>query len=297
MLETVSAVLIVKNEEQMLSRCLNSVKDAEEIIVCDTGSEDGTVEVARQYTDKVFTDFQWCDDFAAARNHAKSKATKDWILSIDADEYLHSFRAVREAITIAPGMAVTVKLLAADNQQMNLFPRLFQNRPEIQWVGAVHNYPNVIGHNVGDVRITYNYSPAHFRDPDRTLRILQRECRDKNKVREHFYLGREYFYRGEYSLCVQTLGYYVQKSAFLAEKAEAFLIMSRAYWNMKLPDDARDCVVQCLIINPHFKEAILHMAVLAGDGTGEPRWERNAAQWKRLAESATNEDVLFVRPC
>jgi hypothetical protein len=98
-----------------------------------------------------------------------------------------------------------------------------------------------------------------------------------------------------YDKALPTLGQYVQQSRFLAEKADAFLIMARAYWDLRMPDDARDACVQALIINPRFKEACLFMATLAGDGTSNDRWQRNADQWKRMAETADNEDVLFLR--
>jgi glycosyltransferase involved in cell wall biosynthesis len=84
----ISVVMIAKNEEAVLGRCLESVKDADEIIICDTGSTDSTIEVARRYTDKVFSDYTWEDHFAKARNHAKEKATGDWILFTDADCWL-----------------------------------------------------------------------------------------------------------------------------------------------------------------------------------------------------------------
>ena len=80
--------MIVKNEESCLAKALESVKDADEIIVCDTGSTDRTIEIAKQYTDKVYTDYVWNDNFAEARNHAAKKCTGDYILIIDADEYL-----------------------------------------------------------------------------------------------------------------------------------------------------------------------------------------------------------------
>ena len=71
---TVSLCMIVKNEEDVLARCLDSVKDlVDEIIIVDTGSKDRTKEIAHTYTDNVF-DFVWIDDFAAARNFAFSKA-------------------------------------------------------------------------------------------------------------------------------------------------------------------------------------------------------------------------------
>src|SRR5262245_46987399 len=153
----ISVVMIVKNEEQMLARCLESVKEADEIIICDTGSTDRTVTIAQLYTDKVFTDFVWCDDFAKARNHAKAKATGDWILSIDADEQLACpFSNVRDAASKAIN-AVGCRIIAVDGSNENMFPRLFRNCPEAEWHGVAHNYHNLIAEDVGDVAIVYGY--------------------------------------------------------------------------------------------------------------------------------------------
>jgi len=293
----ISAVLIVKNEEAVLARCLESVKEADEIVIVDTGSTDRTVEIARQFTDKIFTDYVWEDHFANARNHALSKATGDWILSIDADEFLTCpFSAVREAAALG-FMAVNVKMTAEYGPASTFwFPRLFRRCPEVWWEGAVHNHLSVIGEDVGAVTITFGYSPAHGQDQLRSLRILEREVATHPEcVRERFYLGREYFYRGMYDKALPMLGRYVQQSRFLAEKAEAFLTMARAYWELHMADDARDALAQALIIDPNWSEACLFMAVLAGEGSGNPRWESNAAQWKRLAATASNENVLFLR--
>lgn len=61
---TISLCMIVKNEEEVLERCLNSLKGLmDEIIIVDTGSTDSTKEIAARYTDKIY-DFSWCDDFA-----------------------------------------------------------------------------------------------------------------------------------------------------------------------------------------------------------------------------------------
>ncbi len=296
-MQRISAVLIVKNESEVLARCLDSVKGADEIIICDTGSTDGTVELAKQYTDKVFTDYVWEDHFAKARNHALAKATGDWILSIDADEYLTCpFDVVRDATSKA-FMAVNVKMSAeCGGAGVFWFPRLFRRSPQVWWEGAVHNHLSVMGEDVGAVTMTFGYSPAHSQDRFRSLRILEKEVADNpDCVRERFYLGREYFYRGMYDKALPQLGRYVQQSRFLAEKAEAFLTMARAYWELRMPDDARDALAQALIIDPNWSEACLFMATLAGDGTGNTRWQRNADQWKRMAETATNDNVLFLR--
>ena len=85
---TLSLCMIVKDEEKVLKRCLDSVKDiVDEIIIVDTGSHDKTKDIAKQYTDKLY-DFKWIDDFSKARNFSFSKATKDYIIWLDADDVI-----------------------------------------------------------------------------------------------------------------------------------------------------------------------------------------------------------------
>ena len=84
----ISLCMIILNEEEWLENCLNSIKDlVDEIIIVDTGSTDNSKEIAKKFTDKIY-DFKWCEDFSAARNFSLSKATNDWILSLDADEVI-----------------------------------------------------------------------------------------------------------------------------------------------------------------------------------------------------------------
>lgn len=87
----ISICIIAKNEERTLDKCLSSLTPLNtEIIFVDTGSLDRTKEIATGYTDKIY-DFNWIDDFSAARNFSISKAINDWILVIDCDEYLEEF--------------------------------------------------------------------------------------------------------------------------------------------------------------------------------------------------------------
>lgn len=87
-MKQLSVCMIVKDEEALLPRCLDSVRNiADEIIIVDTGSSDRTKEIAQEYTDLIF-DYEWCDDFAAARNESIRFATGKWVLVLDADEYL-----------------------------------------------------------------------------------------------------------------------------------------------------------------------------------------------------------------
>lgn len=88
----ISICIITKNECEMLKECLMHLKpyaDAgnHEIVIVDTGSTDNTVEMCKEFTDKIFF-FEWINDFSAARNYAAEKASHDWILCIDSDEYV-----------------------------------------------------------------------------------------------------------------------------------------------------------------------------------------------------------------
>lgn len=87
-----SVGMIVKNEEKHLDNCLKALKKLldnvpSELIIVDTGSTDRTKKIALKYTDKVY-DFEWINDFAAARNYGLEKAVGEWFMFIDADEYL-----------------------------------------------------------------------------------------------------------------------------------------------------------------------------------------------------------------
>ena len=84
--------MIVKNEEKVLGRCLESLKPLRdkiscELIIADTGSTDNTMNIAQKYTENVFS-FEWTGDFSAARNSTIEKAKGKWYFFLDADEYL-----------------------------------------------------------------------------------------------------------------------------------------------------------------------------------------------------------------
>ncbi len=82
-----SVMVIVKNEEAVLARCLESVSWADEIVVLDSGSNDRTLEIARKYTDKLYIESDW-QGFGVQKNRALERCSNEWILSLDADEWL-----------------------------------------------------------------------------------------------------------------------------------------------------------------------------------------------------------------
>jgi glycosyltransferase involved in cell wall biosynthesis len=288
----ISLSQIVKNESSCLEQCLTSVVGIDEIVICDTGSEDNTIDIAKKFTDKVFTDYKWNDDFAEARNHCLKKCTGDWILIIDADEYLESsLEDIYKVIEYAEEKgikAINCKVSSVGHNQIHNAPRLFKNCPEIFWKGAIHNHLNILGGINSDIVIKYGYSEAHKKDPDRTLRILTKEVeKNPNCSREKYYLAREYFYRSNWIKALEIYDDYLKTASFMAERADAYLSAARCLWNLKRGEEARQYCFNAININANFKEAILFMAEIS--------WEKNAKTWRKMAEHATNEDVLFIR--
>lgn len=145
---TISCCMIVKNEEKILARCLDSIADLmEEIIIVDTGSTDATKEIAARYTDRVY-DFTWIDDFSAARNFAFSKATKEYIYSADADEVLDEenrqrFRELKEILLpeidiVQMKYGNQLSYGTAYNFDEEYRPKLFKRLREFIWTEPIH---------------------------------------------------------------------------------------------------------------------------------------------------------------
>lgn len=137
-----SVCMIVKNEERFLGQCLASVKDiADELIVIDTGSTDRTVEIAREHGAQV-GQFEWCNDFAAARNASIAPATGDWILFLDADEELSPAEKQTLPALLNSDNVALIRLPLINTHQgqvsKSILPRLFRNIPAIQFQGCVH---------------------------------------------------------------------------------------------------------------------------------------------------------------
>jgi glycosyltransferase involved in cell wall biosynthesis len=184
--------MIVKNEEQLLARCLESVKDVvDEIIIVDTGSDDGTLAIAATYQASIIQ-HNWQNNFALARNVGLEHATGEWILVLDADEELESqTRAeIRSVIanTDADGIQMRVRsfMPAGDLQKYDdvHITRLFRNRPEFRYEQVIHEQIQpAIKHNGGTVLGTeltilhYGYARRTVQGRDsraiRNLKLLE----------------------------------------------------------------------------------------------------------------------------
>lgn len=275
-----SVVYIVKNEEVMLRDSLESVKGADEIIVFDTGSTDNTLKIAKEYTDKVYNEYKWNDNFAEARNLACDKATGDWILSMDADWTLEPGGIEKIKNLIEQSKEESYMLLLDSGSSTHYLKVLFKNK--YRYVGEVHEVVMAPGNVKYDIKIHYKSSPS--RDPKRNLRILEKA---EKTPRNLFYLAKEYMDNKIYDKAIATFYQYLAQATWYSEIAEAYLCLAKCFWYTNHGDKARYVCIQAIRWNPEFKEAYLWMAKL--------HYSPYKEKWLQLAELATNQGVLFVR--
>ena len=136
-----SASLIVRDEAAHLADCLTSLAGVvDEIVVVDTGSIDDTVAIAEAHGAALIR-MPWRNDFSAARNRALEAASGAWILYIDADERLGDCAGLRAALgadEARDAVAAVVRFHAASSWTPYLEHRLFRNRPDLRFHGAIH---------------------------------------------------------------------------------------------------------------------------------------------------------------
>src|SRR5947209_8484012 len=180
--------MIVRNEEQNLAACLESMRGLfKDIVILDTGSTDRTREIAEQFGARVF-DFPWEDDFAAARNEALRHALGRWIFWMDADDRLdEENREKLRALFARLGdelVGYSMKCVCLPDAETGAAPvvdhvRLFPNHPQVRWQFRVHEQvlPSLraVGGEVrwSDVVIQH----SGYQDPDQTRRKRERNLR------------------------------------------------------------------------------------------------------------------------
>ncbi len=143
--QRISLCMIVRDEEVFLGECLQRARPfVDEMVVVDTGSTDRTREIAAETGARVLT-ADWHDDFAAARNVALEAATGDWVLVLDADEFLDPLDAgrVRDAVRTprAIGFNLRMQSLVGDGTEAIAdvwLLRLFRRLPGVHFQGRIH---------------------------------------------------------------------------------------------------------------------------------------------------------------
>ncbi len=226
-----SAAVIVKNGEEDIGTWIKCVQDlAEEIVVVDTGSTDRTVEIVKAAGIKV-VHFDWIDDFAAAKNFAIDQVHGEWVLLLDADEYIlpEDYAGLKAAIARVDDDSRVIGLASdwinVDKTKNNAYIskgyqiRVFRKMPELRYVHMIHELLQYSGQGkknmpyVDDFCIYHTgYSTGRMFDKNkRNLRLLQMSA-DKygKRPEDESYLADCYFGLQDYEQAIAHAKAYIE---------------------------------------------------------------------------------------
>jgi len=237
---TISLCMIVKNEEDVIERCLKSVKDiVDEIIIVDTGSNDRTKEICRSFTDKIFN-FRWNNNFSNARNYSFSKATKEYILWLDADdvileEDIEKLKKLKTELNREVDVVMMKYNVGFDNNgsvTLSYFrERLLKRSCEFEWKEPVHEYLEIKGDIINsDICITHKKEHVHV--SDRNL-LIYKKILNKGKElspRGTFYYARELYYNEKYDSAIKYFRKFLEtRKGWVEDNINACFNLSKCY--------------------------------------------------------------------
>lgn len=226
----ISLCIIAKNEERVIGRCIDNIKNyVNEIIVIDTGSTDKTIEICKNKGAKVYN-FTWTNNFSDARNYALKKASGEWIVFLDADEYIQEsdMNVVLNKIEFADKNgyeAIVCKCinLNEDNytiKSVAFFIRIFKRSKNIRYVGSIHETIMNIKHSIKMIDFTDDINVFHTGYTDSVINEKEKMSRNisllYNELKKnpddadiHFYLVESLFidkrYKEAYEHCNKVI--------------------------------------------------------------------------------------------
>ncbi len=233
----ISLCMIVKDEEQFLGECLDSVLGVvDEIVVVDTGSTDKTVEIARSH-DAAVVHFPWTEHFAEARNQGVEAAGGDFMLVLDADERLDPGTAhhIRAAVDRGEFDVAYLQFANADSGGATgrrwIAPRLYRLTPGLRYIGRVHEQvaqplPEIRSMTLDALVLHYGYEQDVFfrrRKTERNTRLIEAALEDPEA--ENPLVRSNYLYHHAH----------MAKGAELLERFEGFVRYVRTEWPDELP--------------------------------------------------------------
>jgi len=221
--QRLGVVMIVRNEEQDLPGILSDVKEiADEIMIVDTGSEDGTVRVAESFGARIET-FPWQNDFASARNYSIECASCEYLLWLDADDRIDekdrsALASLKTRLSPGQDRAYMLRILSCSHdmpETVSYQTRIIPNREGIRFEGRVHEQilPSLEMHGIqvesSDIVIRhtgYHDKDARLAKGRRNLQILLDEYREgKDTATQCFFIAMASIAVGDHEQCLEYL--------------------------------------------------------------------------------------------
>lgn len=295
--------MIVKNEEEVLEQCLSSVEDiCDEMIIVDTGSTDQTKDIAKKFTDKVL-DFEWIDNFSAARNFSFRQATSDYILWLDADDVLleedqNKLKALKKKLDFSVDAVSMIYHIAFDEYGNPTFSfrrnRLVKRERNFKWIGPVHEYLEVYGHILpADIAITHRKSTKSndSNTSDRNLKIYEKRVEQGEKFtpRDLFYYGNELKDHQYYEKAIKYYQEFLNtKKGWVEDEIRACINMAACYRALGDLDKEIDALVQSIKYDVPRPEVSCRL----GDLYKEKKLFKKAIIWYQLAIQVDLENSM-----
>lgn len=271
---TISLCMIVKNEEKVIGRCLDSVKDVfDEIIIVDTGSTDKTKKICAKYTNKIY-DFAWVDDFSLARNVSFSYAKCDYIAWLDADDVLDEqnklkFLYLKKNLVYLKPDVILCKYntnYKNENHSSCVFfrERILKRDCGFIWQGFVHECIVPKGKIIySDVEIFHLSAKNYY--SDRNLKIYENHIKQGYilDVRHKLYYAKEFYYLKRFKKAKSLLENYLKQENIPTYLFfEAVNTLGKIYEALSETEKALNTYLKCFIKGVPPSEILCRIAFL-----------------------------------
>ena len=272
----ITVYAISKNESQFVDRWMDSMQEADQVVVLDTGSEDDTVEKLRARGARVTREEIVPWRFDTARNRSLELVDDDTDLCVctDLDEYfLPGWRARLEQVW-SPGITQVrypyVWSFRADGSDgVTFWYEKIHARHGYRWTHPVHEVLQWVGSGApGRTADAPGIRLEHHPDPSKSrgqyLPLLELSVReDPDDDRNTHYLGREYFYYGRWDDCIRTLKKHLSmpRARWADERAASMRYIARAYSRKGQPDEALRWLLRAAAEAPHLREPLTDLAM------------------------------------
>lgn len=249
--------MIVRDEEKTLERVLkNAWIYADEIIIVDTGSKDKTKEIAGKYTQNIF-DYVWRDDFSHARNYSFDRATGEYIIWLDGDDFMPDEVAykIKKWKENGEGDVVMCPYVLSYDESTPKFhflrERIVKNTPSLRWHERVHEVIIPRGKIVNNEGILI-YHGKIKKHTNRNLKIYRKMLKNGEKLspRGLFYFARELYYNGYYREGIRTFKKFLKGEGFIENKIEACKFLAYCYEELGDNDRALDSLFSSFKLAP-----------------------------------------------
>jgi tetratricopeptide (TPR) repeat protein len=309
--------MIVRDEAAIIERCLASFwEHVDQVAIVDTGSTDGTLDVVRRFateqraagvlTELVIGEFDWVDDFAAARNAADNQLTTDWRVWVDADDRIIGAQNLRALVAQAPldlhayGAGYDYARDETGQCVCYLKRERIVRAGVTHWANRVHEAQVIAGRIewVGPDVIEWRHEPPPqhgLSSSERNRRILTAwVAEEPDNPRVLSYLGTEHAAVGEHDEALDWFAKYLAvETGWPEERAQVHRKMAGCLFDQGRVDEAIDLALQALKVHPEWPDSYL---TLAEGHYRRGEWEHAETWCRRVLELGAPDTLLIVNP-